>query len=136
MAAKQTFGHQPKLAYRSEIFISKSAKDIFSFVYICSLLYNRKDIYRIWLWVKRRLSFKIQEPLTFREHLRYVLSHLMRFLVPFFVFSCFSSFCCLCKMLPMLLDWPFFFIDLLAVFALKFDDLYLNTVKCIPMNRR
>ena len=106
MAAKQTFGHQPKLAYRSEIFISKSTKDIFSFVYICSLLYNRKDIYRIWLWVKRRLSFKIQEPLTFREHLRYVLSHLMRFLVPFFVFSCFSSFCCLCKMLPMLLDWP------------------------------
>jgi hypothetical protein len=47
MAAKQTFGHQPKLAYRSEIFISKSAKDIFSFVYICSLLYNTKDIYRI-----------------------------------------------------------------------------------------
>lgn len=47
MAAKKTaYGHQPGLAYRSEIFISKSAKDIFSFVYIFAQLYNRKDLYR------------------------------------------------------------------------------------------
>jgi hypothetical protein len=82
MAAKKTYGHQPELAYRSEIFIFKSAKDIFSFVYIFSLLYNRKDIYRTWLWVKRRLSFKIQEPFTFREH----LSILCDFWFPFFYF--------------------------------------------------
>ena len=126
MAAKETYGHQPELAYRSEIFIIKSAKDIFSFVYIFSLLYNRKDIYRTWLWVKRRLSFKIQEPFTFREHLRYVLSHLMRFLVPFFVFSCFSSFCSLCKMLPTPLDWPLFVILFSLPLLIYWQYLFLN----------
>jgi hypothetical protein len=123
MAAKKTFGHQPKLAYRSEIFISKSAKDIFSFVYICSLLYNRKDIYRTWLWVKRQLSFKIQDFASTWGMCFLILCDLW-FL--FFVFSCFSSFCSLCKMLPMLLDWPLFVILFYLPLLIYWQYLLLN----------
>jgi hypothetical protein len=74
---------------------------------------------------------------AFREHLRSVFSHLFCFPF-FFIFSCFSSFCTLCQMLPLSLDWSLlislrFSLIFIDSILSKFDHLYLDTVKCIFM---
>jgi hypothetical protein len=39
------------------------------YIYIFSFLYHRQRIYRTWQWITRRMSYQIQELLTFREQM-------------------------------------------------------------------